>query len=219
DYSKLTFYRENALRWRPFGYRLIDMEIDDNKPYIFSRIRQINGPDLLAKLLIDTGANHSLLLNREASDDIMLPEKSLKSDLGRSLGGDLFGFVGRVERLSLGKINFREVLTSYPNETEFSNIILGTGRLGSLGSELLSRMKLIFDYPRQRMLYRKSSSFSQPFSYDMSGITVRLLNVEEGSIYVSQIKEGSPAYLAGVRQFDEIFSINNVPIFFWNLSE
>src|SRR5690606_27140305 len=136
DYSKLTFYRENALRWRPFGYRLIDMEIDDNKPYIFSRIRQINGPDLLAKLLIDTGANHSLLLNRESSNDIILPEKSLKSDLGRSLGGDLFGFIGRVERLSLGKINFREVLTSYPNETEFSNIILGTGRLGSLGSEL-----------------------------------------------------------------------------------
>ena len=53
----------------------------------------------------------------------------------------------------------------------------------------------------------------------MSGITVRLLNVEEGRIYVSQIKEGSPAYLAGVRQFDEIFSINNVPIFFWNLSD
>lgn len=219
DYSKLTFYREDALRWRPFGYRLIDMEIDDNKPYIFSRIRQINGPDLLAKLLIDTGANHSLLLNREASDDIMLPEKSLKSDLGRSLGGDLFGFVGRVERLSLGKINFREVLTSYPNETEFSNIILGTGRLGSLGSELLSRMKLIFDYPRHRLLYKKSTSFSQPFSYDMSGITVRLLDVEEGRVYVSQIKEGSPAYLGGVRQFDEIYSINNVPIFFWKLSD
>src|SRR5690606_2534830 len=110
-------------------------------------------------------------------------------------------------------------MTYYPNETEFSNIILGTGRLGSLGSELLSRMKLIFDYPRGRMLYKKSSSFSQPFSYDMSGITVRLLDVEEGRVYVSQIKEGSPAYLGGVRQFDEIYSINNVPIFFWKLSD
>lgn len=219
DYSKLTFYRPDALRWRPFGYRLADIEIDDNKPYIISRIEQKKGPDLEAKLLIDTGANHSLLLNREASDKIVVPEKALESDLGRSLGGDLFGFIGRVDRLRLGGINFREVLTSYPNETEFSNIILGTGRLGSLGSELLSRMKLIFDYPRGRLLYKKSSSFSQPFSYDMSGITVRLLDVEEGRVYVSQIKEGSPAYLGGVRQFDEIYSINNVPIFFWKLSD
>ena len=219
DFSKLTFYKAEALRWRPFGYRMMEIEIDDNKPYIISEIEQSNGPNLKAKLLIDTGANHSLLLNREASSNIVLPAKSLESDLGRSLGGDLFGFIGRVDRLKLGGINFREVLTSYPDPTEFSNIILGTGRLGSLGSELLSRMKLILDYPRQRLLYKKSSAFAQPFSYDMSGITVRLLDVEEGRVYVSQIKEGSPAYLAGVRQFDEIFSINNVPIFFWKLSD
>lgn len=219
DFSRLTFYESEAMRWRPFGYRVMNIEIDDNKPYIFSKIYQNNGPDLQAKLLIDTGANHSLLLNREASKDIVLPNPSLESDLGRSLGGDLFGYIGRVTRLKLGGMNFNQVITSYPNETEFSNIILGTGRLGSLGSELLSRMKLIFDYPRQRILYKKGMSFSQPFAYDMSGITVRLLDVEEGRVYVSQIKEGSPAHLAGVRQYDEIFSINNVPIFFWKLSD
>jgi len=219
DFSKLTFYKVDALRWRPFGYRMMEIEIEDSKPYIISEIEQSNGPNLKAKLLIDTGANHSLLLNREASGSIVLPETSLESDLGRSLGGDLFGFIGRVDKLKLGGLNFREVLTSYPDPTEFSNIILGTGRLGSLGSELLSRMKLILDYPRERLLYKKSSGFSQPFSYDMSGITVRLLDVEEGRVYVSQIKEGSPAYLAGVRQFDEILSINNVPIFFWKLSD
>lgn len=219
DYSRLTFYRTNAFRWRPFGYRIMDIELDDNKPYVISTIEQPNGPDLKAKLLIDTGANHSLLLNREASEDIVLPERALESDLGRSLGGDLFGYIGRVDRLVLGALNFRRVITSYPDATEFSNIILGTGRLGSLGSELLSRMKLIVDYPRQRILYKKSTSFGQPFSYDMSGITVRLLDVEEGRVYVSQVKEDSPAYQAGVRQFDEIFNINNVPIFFWTLSD
>lgn len=219
DLSKLSFYRPNAFKWRPFGYRIMDIQIDDNKPYVTSAIEQAKGPDLNAKLLIDTGANHSLLMNREASGDIVLPDLALKSDLGRSLGGDLFGYIGRVDRLKFGTLNFRQVLTSYPDETEFSNIILGTGRLGSLGSELLSRMKLIFDYPRQRILYKKSASFSQPFAYDMSGITVRLINVEEGRVYVSQIKEGSPAYQRGVRQFDEIFSINNVPVFFWKLSD
>lgn len=219
DYSRLTFYKTSAFRWRPFGYRTMGIELDDNKPYVVSTIKQANGPDLKAKLLVDTGANHSLLLNREASEEIVLPELALQSDLGRSLGGDLFGYIGRVDRLTFGSLNFRRVITSYPDETEFSNIILGTGRLGSLGSELLSRMKLILDYPRQRILYKKSTSFSQPFSYDMSGITVRLLDIEEGRVYISQIKEDSPAYQAGARQFDEIFSINNVPIFFWKLQD
>src|SRR5690606_28839707 len=121
DFSRLTFYKADALRWRPVGYRVMDIEIDDNKRYIISKIEQTNGPDLEAKLLVDTGANHGLLLNREASDNIVLPEKSLESDLGRSLGGDLFGFIGRVDKLRLGRMNFREVLTSYPDETEFSN--------------------------------------------------------------------------------------------------
>jgi predicted aspartyl protease len=218
DSNRLSFYKTSAFKSRPFGYRIMDFILDDSKPYIVSKIRQIQGPDLEAKLLIDTGANHSLLLNKETSEDIVLPPVALETDLGRSLGGDLFGFIGRVNHLTIGNLKFRNVLTSYPNETEFSNIILGTGRLGSLGSELLSRLKLILDYPRQRILYRKAATFSQPFAYDMSGITVRLISVDESRVYVSQVREDSPAFKGGVQPFDEISSINKIPIDFWKLS-
>lgn len=219
DYSRLSFYRADAFKWRPFGYRVMDLQFHDSKPYMISQIKQAGGSVLEAKLLIDTGANHSLLLNRETSDEIILPPIALQSDLGRSLGGDLFGYIGRVDKLQFGMLNFRQVLTSYPDETEFSNIILGTGRLGSLGSELLSRLRLIIDYPRQRIMYRKAATFSQPFEYDMSGITVRYFDVDEKRIYVSQLKDDSPAHKSGVKQFDEIFSINKIPIFFWKLSD
>src|SRR5690606_22703779 len=81
DLSRLTFYRQGTFRWRPFGYRIMDIQLDDNKPYVMSTIEQSNGPDLEAKLLIDTGANHGLLLNRETSDEIVLPKLVLESDL------------------------------------------------------------------------------------------------------------------------------------------
>ncbi|MEX2593747.1 MAG: aspartyl protease family protein [Anditalea sp.] len=219
DTNTITFYRTSALKWRPFGYRKMDIQLEDNKPYIFAQIKQIQGPDLEAKLLIDTGANHSLLLNREASEEIVLPPLALESELGRSLGGDLFGFIGRIRRLKLGGLNFRKVLSSYPDETEFSHIILGTGRIGSLGSELLSRMKIILDYPRERILFKKGTSFSEPFEYDMSGITVRLLSGYENRVYVSQVRKDSPAFKRGVQKFDEIVSINEIPIDFWKLSD
>jgi predicted aspartyl protease len=219
DNGLVTFYNRKALKWKPFWYREMPIEILGSKPYISTRIKQTKGPNLDSKLLIDTGANHGLLLNRETSDDIILPEKNIKSSLGRSLGGDLVGNVSRVKKLFINGLNFRDVVTSYPDENEFSEVLIKTGRMGSLGSELLNHMELIFDYPRKRLLYKKGAKYKTPFKYDMSGLTVRVLSLEDKRYYVHEIREGSPAYQSGVREMDEIISINKIPAVFWELSE
>lgn len=219
DNTTLTFYRTSALKWRPFAYRTIPLEMIGNKPYINTDIRQIGGQEIEAKLLIDTGANHGLLLNRETTDAIQLPPLTLETDLGRSLGGDLFGLVGRVRRVDINGLKFRNVITSYPDQTEFSNVIVETGRQGSLGSELLNRVKLILDYPRERMHYKKGAKFSDPFDYDMSGMMVRVFSAEEKRFYVSQVREESPSGLSGIQLYDEITAINKVPSFFWELAD
>lgn len=219
DNGIIGFYKRSALKWRPLGFRKTEIEILNNKPYIQSTIRQANGPNLNSKLLIDTGANHGLLLNRETSDEIVLPEVTLQSDLGRSLGGDLFGFVGRIKRLRINGLKFRNVLTSYPEENEFSDVIIGTGRNGSIGSDVLNRLKIIMDYPRKRMLYKKGARFGHEFKYDMSGLMVRVYSAENSRFYVSQVREGSPAHRQGVRELDEIISINKIPAPFWKLSD
>lgn len=219
DNTVITFYRTSALKWRPFAYRSIPLEMIGNKPYIYTNIRQIGGAELEAKLLIDTGANHGLLLNRETTDAIQLPPLTLETDLGRSLGGDLFGLVGRVRRVDINGLKFRNVITSYPDKTEFSNVIVETGRQGSLGSELLNRVKLILDYPRERMHYKKGAKFSEQFYYDMSGMMVRVFSAEEKRFYVSQVREKSPAGQSGIQLYDEITAINKVPSFFWELAD
>lgn len=219
DNAEITFYRSSALKWRPFGFRSMPMELIGNKPYISTTIRQMEGPEIPAKLLIDTGANHGLLLNRETTDDIVLPPLTLETDLGRSLGGDLFGLVGRVRRVEIQGLKFRGVVTSYPDQTEYSDVIIETGRQGSIGAELLNRIKIIFDYPRERVLLKKGAKFSDQFDYDMSGLMVRVLSAENKRFYVSQVRENSPADLQGVQLFDEIIAINKVPAYFWELAD
>lgn len=219
DNATVTFYRTSALKWRPFAYRSIPMEMIGNKPYINTRIRQIGAAEIEAKLLIDTGANHGLLLNRETTDAIKLPPLTLETDLGRSLGGDLFGLVGRVRRVNINGLKFRNVIASYPDETEFSDVIIETGRQGSIGSELLNRTKLILDYPRERMLYKKGAKFSEQFDYDMSGMMIRVFSAEEKRFYVSQVREESPSGKSGIQLYDEITAINKVPSFFWELAD
>lgn len=215
----IEFYEENAFRWRPFFYKKTDLLIQDNKPYIMAKVKQADGSVLDAKLLIDTGANHGLLLNRETTDDITMPPLFIETELGQSLGGVLYGFVGRVNYLKFGGLKMYDVVTSYPEKTSFSHIILSSGRQGSLGAEVLGRTSLIFDYPRNRLFVKKSENFFTPFQYDMSGLSIKKSPGEDFRIYISEVKPASPAQKAGVKVFDEIVSINRVPIFLWDLSE
>ena len=219
DNGLITFYNREALKWKPFWFREMPIELLGNKPYILTTIKQIDGPDLEAKLLIDTGANHGLLLNQETDDDIILPEKNIKSSLGRSLGGDLEGHVARVKKLTISGLNFRNVVTSYPEKNAYSEVLIKTGRMGSLGSELLNHMKIIIDYPRERILYKKGAKYKTPFKYDMSGLTVRVISLEEKRYYIHSVKENSPAQIHGAKEMDEILTINKIPAMFWELSE
>lgn len=219
DEGTITFYRSDAIKRKPFGFRKLPFKLENSKPYIHAKVRQNDGGEIDVKLLIDTGANHGLLLNRETSDQIILPKTNLESDLGRSLGGDLYGFVARTRRLRLSSLNFSNIITSFPDETEFSYVIKDSGRQGSVGSEILGRMNIIFDYGREKMYIKKGLTFHEPFEYDMSGITSRVIPSEEKRIFISQVRKGSPAHNAGVRENDEFVSINSIPLDFWELSD
>ncbi|MCR9014361.1 aspartyl protease family protein [Aquiflexum gelatinilyticum] len=219
DKQKITFYAGEMMKRKPFGYKKVDIKLDNSKPYIKGEVKQVAGSEIETKLLIDIGANHGLLLNRETSDKIFLPKNHIASDLGRSLGGDLFGYVGRTFLLNINGIKFKDVITSFPEETEFSYVIRESGRQGSIGSEILGRLTVIMDYNREKMYIKRGDTFAVPFEFDMSGITPRLMPSDEKVIFVTQIREGSPAYEAGIRMRDEFQDINNIPIDFWELPD
>jgi membrane-associated protease RseP (regulator of RpoE activity) len=219
DRQKITFYASDMMKKKPLGFKRVNIKVDNSKPYIIGHVKQLPNLDLETKLLVDIGANHGLLLNRETSDKIILPKDHIESDLGRSLGGDLFGAVGRSFLLDVNGIKFKDVITSFPEETEFSYVIRESGRQGSLGSEILGRLTIILDYNREKMYIKRGETFSIPFEFDMSGITPRLLPADEKTIYVTQIREGSPAYESGIGINDVFYAINNIPIDFWELPD
>ncbi len=219
DQGFIEFYEQNSLKWKPPFYRKFDLTIEESKAYLNAKINQKTGSKLEAKLLIDTGANHGLLLNQETSDAIKMPPVFIESQLGQSLGGVLYGFIGRVNSIKLKNLVMKEVLTSYPDTNSFTDIIISTGRQGSIGSEVLGRTRLILDYPRQRALIRKGENFYAPFEFDMSGLIVKKIPNDENRYYVSEVRLGSPAYKTGILPYDEILTVNKIPVFLWELSE
>jgi predicted aspartyl protease len=219
DAGLMYFYRANVGKRKPLFYHQLDLSIEEEKPYIKAKILQKDGSELLAKLLIDTGANHAILLNKETSDLITLPSETYVTELGQSLGGTLYGQIGRVNSLTLSGLRFKEVLTSYPDENLFSHILKESGRQGSLGAEVLGKTRLIVDYPRNRLLIQKGEGFYLPIEFDMSGIILKKTLDDENVYYVSGLRKDSPAALAGILENDEIITVNKIPAFLWKMPQ
>jgi len=194
DYDKaiITFYQPEGLAWKPPFYRRLPLQMEDGKAYVGVKVYQMDGPTIKAKVLVDTGANHGLLLNQETSSEIKLPEQRIETQLGQSLGGVLYGQLGRVERLSMRGLTFQQVITSYPEPSTFSALIQASGRQGSLGAEVLGKTKLILDYPRNGFYVRPGATFYNPFEFDMSGLVVKKLRSKEKRWYIGDVREGSP---------------------------
>lgn len=219
DQAIITFYRPEGLAWKPPFYRRLPLQMEDGKAYVNVKVDQMEGATIQAKVLVDTGANHGLLLNQETSDEIKLPEQRIETQLGQSLGGVLYGQLGRVERLSIRGLFFQRVITSYPEPSSFSALIQASGRQGSLGAEVLGKTKLILDYPRNGLYVKPGATFYNPFEFDMSGLVVKKRLTKEKRWYIGNVREGSPAYLAGVLPYDEILRIDSVPVLIWEMEQ
>jgi len=198
---------------------VIPIVIEKSKPYMTGLVTQKNGETLQIKLLIDSGASHAVSLYTVTSDDIKVPEENIRSFLGAGLSGDIYGLIGRLRGLKIGKYNFNNLVATYPEEEGIKRAVAYSDRNGSLGSEVLKRFKVIFNYQENYMMLRPNKYYRKPFNYNISGIEVTT-PVPGIPIYeISKVREDSPAEKAGLSRGDQIIMINGVNATNFSLDE
>ena len=70
DYDSRMLTLHEPYSFKPKGRRnVIPLEVQDTKPYIHTNLRLQNGTTIAAKLMLDTGASHSLLLDIDSYKD------------------------------------------------------------------------------------------------------------------------------------------------------
>lgn len=208
---KIRLYKPQFFNYKPKKNDIVLplTFIRNNKPIIKSEIVQDDGTVIPVSLLVDTGASDALWISTQTDTTLKVPDDNIYAFLGAGLGGDLFGYKGRVSALWLGGRPMSRPIVSYPAADFINNVIVSEHRNGSIGGEILRRFTVTFDFYNKRMILRPNSNINDQFYYNMSGI--ELINpVPDVPVFtVSNIIENSPAWNAGIRKNDQIISINN----------
>ena len=190
-------------------YRTIPLEIDDTKPYIRIPLFIDDSTKIQARLMVDTGASHALVLHQDSTGLLRLPIKNIETVLGRGLGGEIIGNLAYVNGCKIGDYELKDIIASFPQRHSYSDSLLFMMREGTIGGEILSKFSVIFDYGKEQMYLKKNGSFSMPFEYNMSGCEVIAEGKDLDQFKVHLVRKGSPADHGGVRTGDYIIELNS----------
>jgi hypothetical protein len=218
-------YDRNSLKFtRPEYYKIpkkadvIPVNILKGRPYMTARIELDTEEIRDLWLMVDSGANHPLLIETDSTDNYQ-PIKSLETTIGRGLGGIISGAFVRSGWLLIGNSRLDNIITSISSEYIGGTRATRNYRHGTIGSAVLSRFKVSFDYTNNRIILTKGNKFKKPFEYNMSGITFESLSAGFNIFKVSEVVYDSPAYQTGVHSGDLLIRINDKTAFTLTLGE
>lgn len=204
----LTLYRPDTKLRKKRKAEEYALHIEENKAYIYGDIHQQNGDTLKVKLVLDTGASHTLSLYLPTNEKLALPPKVLEAYLGRGLAGDIHGKIGRLDAFVLGKYELADLPASYPNEEAIKPALNIANRNGNLGSDVLKRFTVILDYPHNKLTLIPNSRFKEPFNYNLAGFEITTPLPGTNIYIVSNVIKDSPANKVGLEAGDQILFIN-----------
>ena len=217
----VTFWERDRFDFRKIrrSFTALPIKVINQKAYLDVTIVQEDESRITVTLLIDTGASLGLWVAPSADSLIRIPSKTIEILLGQGLSGEIPGRNGRVRSVQIGSHKFRRPIISYPDSSGISIANLTTGRHGSLGNDFLRRFRIYYDFDGQMIYLKPNKFFSDPFSYNRSGMEVEKPVIGFPVYQVYSVIPGSPAHQAGIQPGDLIEYINHLPVLNMKLDE
>ncbi|MES2748130.1 MAG: PDZ domain-containing protein [Bacteroidota bacterium] len=160
-------------------YQKVAVSIEEMKPYIKTTIQMENSPEVIeAKLLIDIGNSDALWLFKEKDKRIHVSDKNFDDYLGLGFSGTIYGKRCRIKKLLINNFTFENPIVAIPDSITTKGMQMVKDRVGSIGSEIMKRFSVVFDYPNNQMYLMKNDNFKLLFNYNMSGLEIQHQGLE-----------------------------------------
>jgi len=169
----ITVYKDSSkFPKRVKRFAEFPMTVEMNKPYMFADVEMKHEKES-SKLLLDLGNTDSVWLFPALIKDFIYNRPNIDDFLGRGFSGDIFGKRSRINSLSIGNFKLNKPIASMPDEFSIQHLKLVKDRKGSIGSEILRRFAVIFDYPGNKVYFKPNQHLDDPFLIDGSGLELK----------------------------------------------
>jgi Aspartyl protease/PDZ domain len=197
----------------PFNYRgsgdVLPLSFYENHPYVRAKVLVPGHDTIEGEFVIDSGSNFPLILLPSfiGENNIRQSLPSKVSVFGRGVGGEILMPLSRADKLQLGRFTINRPVTALPQEGMFGR----AGKAGNIGTAILRRFKVTFDYSRNRMILEPNEHFLEPYEHDMSGLQLVTESPAFSVVRIHRVSQNSPAAETGLKSGDEIVTIGGRP--------
>ncbi len=215
--QRLSFYLKEDFKL-PRKYKTLPLSIEQQKLYVPLKVKDKN-KEYQLKMLLDTGAGLCAWLRTIGNDVVPIPEKKIHGRIGEGISGEVTGYLARIPTICLGDFCLSNPVVVFPDSVCISDLVIHTGRDGTVGNQLLSRFTLFIDVGGRQLHVRPNSHFKKKFNYNVAGLeliqSIRGLPRYE----VVGVRADSPAAQAGVLPGDIIRQVEGDNAYTMTLSE
>ena len=132
---------------------------------------------------------------------------------------DVREFLGRVQALQFGKIDFADPIAIFPVKSAKGPGVVPSEFVCAIGGEILNRFTAILNYAARLLILEPNRTFPDAFSADMSGLTIIAIPPAFDKFEVAHVAQKSPAAAAHVAVGDMIQKLDDRPASDYSLDE
>lgn len=207
DQNLLNIYNGGNLDWKPGQAAQFNVRFSSGTPKIELSMLT-GGESYTGEYLFDTGAGAGLSVNGfyNFKNKINISLQQVMASKSMDLAGNQSeSLVGKIEAVKLGNYTLKNPQAAVSVEPESK--LLGVREAGLLGMGILSRFNILFNNQQYSISLSPNTSFNDPFVpvYQL-GMGLSWAGAEK--FMVSNLNAKGKAYLAGLRNDDQILKVN-----------
>lgn len=207
DYSRQTLRAYSATTYKYSGKGAVfPLPQTGGVPVIPVKFALQKGKEITANFVVDTALDASVVL-----DSKFLTAHHMNGDRGRTIPAiDPFtgapgATTGWLRAFQIGKSDLDDVLAVYSDQT-FPDA--GMPVAGAIGSNILRRFTVVFDYPHHQLTLDPNITFPDPDEEDKSGMLVVASGPNYRTFEVANVQPNTPAAEGSIKKGDIIAGID-----------
>lgn len=197
----------------PKGYDTLKLFLTENKTIIKCEAIVVDSITVEGWAILDLGSSYSLTFTSVISEEYdfnkIIKNKYSYTHKNTGYGGDSRSYFFRAKKLKIGRFTMHNPIMNY--STDKKGALSMWGVLGLLGTKVMKRFDLIFDFPNKKLYIKPNSLFDEHFFSNSTGFTGRM-NKLDSVFIINNIFYNSPAKDAGLKIGDTITHINGLNI-------